>query len=70
MKDRFDLETYMMSAWITSDDIDTLYEHYGEHSMSEDEVMNSLLGIKQLHDMRMQRLLSCFELLIKERKIT
>jgi len=37
-----------MIAWQTSDDIDLLFKHHGDHPvpMTEDEVGNALLGIK------------------------
>ena len=55
MNPKIDLESAIMVAWQTSEDIDLLFKHYGDHPtpMSEDEVLNALLGIKVLHDMRM-----------------
>lgn len=55
----FDLEDAIHKAWQTADDIDTLYRYYNDADkpMTEDEVANSLLGLKQLHEMR------CWELL-------
>lgn len=54
-----DLESAIMLAWQTSDDIDLLFKHYGDHPtpMTEDEVLNALLGIKVLHDMRCESLM-------------
>ena len=59
MTPKVDLESAIMVAWQTSDDIDLLFKHYGDHPvpMSEDEVLNVLLGIKVLHDMRMEALM-------------
>ena len=59
MNPKVDLESAIMLAWQTSEDIDLLFKHYGDHPvpMSEDEVLNVLLGIKVLHDMRMERLM-------------
>ena len=59
MNPKIDLESAIMLAWQTSEDIDLLFKHYGDHPvpMSEDEVLNVLLGIKVLHDMRMERLM-------------
>lgn len=64
----FDLEDAIYKVWQTSDDIETLYKYHGdaEKPMTEDEVANTLLGLKQLHDMRCWQLMdmSCrvFEL--------
>jgi hypothetical protein len=54
-----DLETAIMMAWQTSEDIDLLFAHYldAPKPMTEDEVGNALLGIKILHDMRMHALM-------------
>jgi len=51
-----------MRAWQTSDDIDLLYKHHGDapRRMTEDEMANALLGIKALHDMRMEKLLDTY----------
>jgi hypothetical protein len=57
-----DLEDAIYKAWQTSDDLDMFYKHHGdyERSMTEDEVSNMLLGVKQLHDMRMEALMDMF----------
>ena len=59
-----DLEDEIMSVWSTTDDIDTLLYRYLESSagpLSEDDISNTLLGIKALHDQRCQRLWDTFE---------
>jgi len=55
----FDLEDAIYKVWQTSDDIELLYKHHGDapKPMTEDEVANTLLGIKQLHDMRCHALM-------------
>ena len=62
MTDRHDLEQAIMLAWQTSDDIDLLFKHHGDapRPMTEDEVGNALLGIKILHDMRMEKLMDTY----------
>ena len=62
MTDRFDLEQAILTAWQTSDDIDLLFKHHGDapRPMTEDEVGNALLGIKILHDMRMEKLMDTY----------
>lgn len=62
MSDRFDLEQDIMLAWQTGDDIDLLYKHHGDapRPMTEDQVANALLGIKVLHDMRMEKLMDTY----------
>ena len=62
MNNKIDLESDIMLAWQTSDDIDLLFKHHGDapRPMTEDEVGNALLGIKILHDMRMEKLMDTY----------
>ena len=62
MNDNVDLESAIMVAWQTSDDLDLLYKHHGDHPvpMTEDEVGNALWGIKILHEMRMEKLMDTY----------
>jgi hypothetical protein len=62
MNSKIDLEAAIMLAWQTSDDIDLLFKHHGDAPvlMTEDEVGNALLGIKMLHDMRMEALMDTY----------
>jgi hypothetical protein len=55
----FDLEDAIYKVWQTADDIETLYKYHGDADkpMTEDEVANTLLGLKQLHEMRCWQLL-------------
>ena len=58
-----DLEDAIMTAWRTSDDLDLFFKHHGDHPvpMTEDEVSNMVYAIKQLHDMRMEKLFDVFK---------
>jgi hypothetical protein len=62
MNPKIDLESAIMLAWQTSEDIDLLFKHHGDapRPMTEDEVGNALLGIKILHDMRMEALMDTY----------
>jgi len=62
MNNQIDLESAIMVAWQTSEDIDLLYKHHGDapRPMTEDEVATALLGIKALHDMRMEKLMDTY----------
>lgn len=67
MKDRFDLESDITSAWGVTDDIDMLMESIVDSERFRDmpphmvdKVSNALLGIKELYDMRFERLWSTF----------
>ena len=62
MNTAIDLESAILLAWQTSDDLDLLFKHHGDHPvvMTEDEVGNALWGIKILHDMRMEKLMDTY----------
>ena len=62
MNNKIDLESAIMAVWQTGEDIDLLYKHHGDaqRPMTEDEVANALLGIKVLHDMRMEKLMDTY----------
>ena len=59
-----DLEDKIMSVWGTVEDIDTFLYRYLDSpaaEMTEDDIANTLLGIKALHEQRCQRLWDAFE---------
>ncbi len=59
-----DLEDKIMSVWGTAEDIDTLLYRCLEspaERLTEDDISNTLLGIKTLHDQRCQKLWDAFE---------
>jgi hypothetical protein len=62
MNPHIDLESAIMLAWQTADDIELLYKHHGDapKPMTEDEVSSALLGIKVLHDLRMESLMDAY----------
>lgn len=71
--DRFDLEEQIMKCWNVVDDVNDLYEHIGDSSefvdmppKYVDKVMNKLLGVKELYDMRFQKLWDVFDYMIKD----
>jgi len=68
MKDRFDLEQHIMECWNVTSDINMLLESVTdsprfadmqpEHA---DRIANMLLGVKELYEMRFERLWYTFE---------
>ena len=71
--DRFDLEEQIMKCSNVVDDVDDLYKHIGDSSefvdmppKYVDKVMNKLLGVKELYDMRFKKLWDVFDHMIKD----
>jgi hypothetical protein len=67
--DRFDLEQNIMRCWNVTEDIDLLYENVMEKDMTTDDIANALLGLKQLYEMKFNKLWDNFEQLIKDEKL-
>lgn len=69
--DRFDLEQNILKCWNVTEDIDLLYENVMENDdMSKDDIANTLLGMKQLYEMKFNKLWDNFEILVSEKKLT
>jgi len=67
-----DLEDKIMSVWSTADDIDTLLYRYLDspaEQLSEDDISNTLIGIKALHDQRCQKLWDAFEKVLANKEL-
>lgn len=63
--DRFDLENAMTETWQTSDEIKLLYENIiNKDDMEKEEIVNVLIGICKLHEMRCEKAFDIFENLI------
>ena len=63
-----ELEDRVMGVWATCEDIDTFLYRYLDSpagDMSEDDIANTLIGIKALHEQRCQRLWDGFEEVVK-----
>lgn len=60
--DRFDLEDTIMAAWQTENDLELFVEQYydGSKIMSQDDVANVLIGLKEIHSLRMNKLWDTF----------
>lgn len=61
--DRFDFEQQLLDCWNITTDIDTLFKAVGDRPtpLTEDEIMNTLLGIKQLYELKFEHLFEMFE---------
>lgn len=67
--DRFDLEQAIMTCWNVADDLEILIESVVEGGLDEDVIANALIGLQQLHHLRMNRLWNIFEQLVKTQQL-
>ena len=65
---QFDLEQRIMQCWDVVDDLDVLFVTVFENvpPLTNDQIANTLLGMKQLYDMKFYALMSTFEKYLKE----
>lgn len=66
MNDRFDLEQQIMACWNVTSDIDTLCEGVLESDMTTDQIANILLGMKQLYELKFDKLFNTSEQLMQD----
>lgn len=68
---RFDLEEAMGELYQTSNDIETIIYAVGDSPIkhTEDQILNMLIGVKQMHETKYQKMWGIFEKLIEEKKI-
>ena len=68
---RFDLEEALGQMAQFSTDIDTIIYAVGDapEPATEDELLNMLIGLKQLHEVRYQKMWHIFEELIINKKL-
>ena len=69
---RFELEDAMSNLHQIGEDIETIIYAIGDSPIkhTEDQLLNMLIGMKQLHDTRYQKMWDIFEQLIKEKEIS
>jgi len=69
---RFELEDAMSNLHLIGEDIDTIIYAIGDCPIkhTEDQLLNMLIGMKQLHDTRYQKMWDTFEQLIKNGTIS
>jgi hypothetical protein len=69
MKNRFSLEQEILECWNVTKDIDLLLESVMEKDLTKDQICNILLGMKELYDLRFDKLFQTFEFLVSKREI-
>lgn len=65
--DRFHLETTIMEAWQTVNDLKLLYSRLD--GMTEDQVMGSVDGVRIFADMRFNELWDTFEAMLENMRL-
>jgi hypothetical protein len=66
-KDRFDLEQEILDCWGITDDLDVIIS--SEHLNLDDDILNILIGLKSLYQLKFQRTFETFESLVYQHKL-
>lgn len=68
--DQFDLEQGLMDCWHTANDLKLVAENVlSGDSPTPDSVANALLGLAELHELRMRKTWEVFETLLAQRDL-
>ena len=61
----FDFEQQIMKCWNVTDDINAVYKGVGNTDMTKDQIMNALLGMQELYNLKFEELFNQFNTLMK-----
>ena len=63
----YELETHIMDCWSVCNDLETVFKQIGdgERDITEDEMMNALMGMQQLYQWKFEQLFYKFEVIQK-----
>jgi hypothetical protein len=61
MSDRFDFEQQIQKCWLITDDMYDLSEAILERDLSHDQITNVLFGLKEINEIRFNKLWELFE---------
>lgn len=69
MYTRFNLEQQIMDCWNVCDDIKTIIKMSDLRELSEDELLNAMIGLQTMYQLKFEILFDMFEKMIQEGKI-
>jgi hypothetical protein len=69
IEDRFDFEQGIMNCWNIVEDIKLISQMRDMRELSEDELMNALLGLETLYQFKFEVLFNGFERMIRNGQI-
>lgn len=71
MSDRFDLEQQILNCWHVTDDIEVVLDYIAnEENLDRDKVLNMLLGIKELYNLKFTKCFDIFEEIVTNQKFS
>jgi hypothetical protein len=64
------MEQQIMNCWSVCDDLDTLMEGVLEYNMTQDRITNVLIGMKDLYQLKFEKLFDQFEAMLQQQAQT
>lgn len=64
---QFDMEQQIMTCWNVCEDLDTLTEGVLDRGMTTDQISNVLIGMKELYQLKFEKLWEHFEALCAQK---
>ena len=63
----YELEQPIMDCWSVCNDLETVFKQIGdgEREPTHDELMNTLMGMKQLYEWKFEQLFEMFEMVLQ-----
>lgn len=69
MTDRFDFEQQIMSCWSVCEDMKAVTRMHDLRPLTEDELLNALIGLETIYQMKFEVLFDMFEQMVKSGQI-
>lgn len=66
---RFDHEQQIMQCWQVTDDLNTVLEGLLEQDISRDQAANCLQGLREIYQLRFEKLWNTFEASLKHGRV-
>lgn len=67
--DRFDMEQQIMTCWNICEDIKAITRMHDIRALSEDELLNAMIGLETIYQMKFEILFDMFEKMNKNGQI-
>jgi hypothetical protein len=70
MPKMYDLETMILDCWRVCNDLETVFRQVGdgESEPTQDELMNTLMGMKQLYEWKFEQLFNRYEEVLRDKQ--
>jgi hypothetical protein len=62
------MEQQIMTCWNICEDLDTLHEGVLERAMTHDRISNALMGMKELYQLKFEKLWEQFEAMLDQKR--